>query len=288
MRASSKLNRHPIAAEHHHNTAAVKERVHSLVDRVEFFRADATRRLDPERRVELGQFLTPPHVARTMARLFSGGRQDYHLVDAGAGVGSLSAAFIEELCTRAQVPNSIHITAFDFVKLIVNPRNVGQMFLATSKGVYRTDTAGFHWYLYSEGLRLNEEVDDIVINVHGLDRPILYIGTRRGFWQRAVDSDASGVGVAGASRARAVAPSCFPRLEASNALDPLVPARTRATVRPAVSLFAPDLCFNAVSAEVFDANSARPNSTRHRKCGRRRRRAPCRLRRKSSPVTTCW
>jgi len=75
----------------------------------------------------------------------------------------------------------------DFLKLIVNPRNVSQMFLATSEGVYRTDSAGFHWYLYSEGLRLNEDVQDIVINVHGLDRPILYIGTRRGFWQRIVE-----------------------------------------------------------------------------------------------------
>lgn len=75
----------------------------------------------------------------------------------------------------------------DFLKLIANPKNLIQLFLATSTGVYRSDTEGLHWYPYSEGLRLNEEVLDIVINVHDLAQPTLYIGTKgRGFWQRIV------------------------------------------------------------------------------------------------------
>jgi len=76
----------------------------------------------------------------------------------------------------------------DFNKLIGNPRDPRQFFLATSKGVFRTDDAGESWHAYSEGLRLNEDVTDIVINIHGLDRPTLYIGTNgRGFWQRVVE-----------------------------------------------------------------------------------------------------
>ena len=68
--------------------------------------------------------------------------------------------------------------------LIGNPRMPNQFFLATSRGVYRTDTRGTHWYLYSAGLRLDENVQDIVINVHGLDVPTLYAGTwGRGLWK---------------------------------------------------------------------------------------------------------
>jgi len=42
-------------------------------------------------------------------------------------------------------------------------------------------------YAFLEGLRLNEDVQDIVINTHNLAVPTLYIATRgRGFWQRAI------------------------------------------------------------------------------------------------------
>ena len=78
----------------------------------------------------------------------------------------------------------------DFVKLLANPRNLDQMFLATTEGVFRSDTHdadGPVWVPYSQGLRLNEEIQDIVINVHGLDQPTLYVATKgRGFWKRTV------------------------------------------------------------------------------------------------------
>ena len=76
------------------------------------------------------------------------------------------------------------------VKLIGNPRDLNQLFIATSKGVFRTDTgegANPHWRLYSKGLRLNEEVQDIVINSDYQNPATLFIATRgRGFWQRAI------------------------------------------------------------------------------------------------------
>jgi hypothetical protein len=78
----------------------------------------------------------------------------------------------------------------DFVKLVANPRNLDQLFLATTEGVFRSDTHdadGPVWVPYSQGLRLNEEIQDIVINVHGLDQPTLYVATKgRGFWKRVV------------------------------------------------------------------------------------------------------
>jgi len=78
----------------------------------------------------------------------------------------------------------------DFNKLIQNPMDLSQLFLATSRGVYRCDfnvVDRYHWVPYSQGLRRNEDVQDIVINIHGLDQPTLYVATKgRGFWKRTV------------------------------------------------------------------------------------------------------
>lgn len=84
-----------------------------LLDRVDFFRLDANRKLDPERRSALGQFMTPPATARLMASMFETPSDELTLVDAGAGVGSLTAAFINEISERTRKPKSIHATAYE-------------------------------------------------------------------------------------------------------------------------------------------------------------------------------
>ncbi len=57
-------------------------------------RMEATNRLNPARKIEFGQFMTPSAVARFMASLFSERHGPVRLLDAGAGIGSLTAAFI--------------------------------------------------------------------------------------------------------------------------------------------------------------------------------------------------
>jgi len=84
-----------------------------LVDSVEFFRLDANRKLDPERRSDLGQYMTPPATACLMASMFTAKKPDITLLDAGAGVGSLTAAFVSELCVRPDKPKTIHTTAYE-------------------------------------------------------------------------------------------------------------------------------------------------------------------------------
>jgi len=54
----------------------------------------ASRQLNPARKAELGQFMTPESVAKFMAGLFSQRVGAIRLLDAGAGVGSLTAAFL--------------------------------------------------------------------------------------------------------------------------------------------------------------------------------------------------
>jgi len=91
---------------------AVK-RSDALLERIDFYRLDANRRLDPQRRSNLGQFMTPPATARLMASMFEGKQQSIALLDAGAGVGSLTAAFVAEICIRAEKPKKIHATAYE-------------------------------------------------------------------------------------------------------------------------------------------------------------------------------
>jgi predicted RNA methylase len=64
------------------------------VKAVDQVRLEANRHLNPTRKAELGQFMTPTSVARFMASLFSKKDEAARLLDAGAGVGSLTDAFI--------------------------------------------------------------------------------------------------------------------------------------------------------------------------------------------------
>jgi hypothetical protein len=72
-----------------------------LLRRLEELRLEAARKLDPLRRVELGQFLTTAApIAKFMASMCEARRASMRLPDAGAGVGSLTAAVIAHVCTR--------------------------------------------------------------------------------------------------------------------------------------------------------------------------------------------
>jgi adenine-specific DNA-methyltransferase len=85
----------------------------ALVDHADFLRLDASRRLDPKRQVEMGQFMTPAPIARFMASMFEAKQRSIRLLDAGAGVGSLSAAFVAEICTRRHRPESIALVTYE-------------------------------------------------------------------------------------------------------------------------------------------------------------------------------
>lgn len=98
--------------------ATLSSQTNELVERADFFRVDATRKLDPSRRTTLGQFLTPPPVARLMASMFKKQREHVNLLDAGAGVGVLTAAFIEEITRWKNKPTSIFVTAYEIDPLL--------------------------------------------------------------------------------------------------------------------------------------------------------------------------
>ncbi|TVP98223.1 MAG: SAM-dependent methyltransferase [Planctomycetaceae bacterium] len=70
-----------------------------------------------EHQSQLGQFLSPLPIAEFMASLFPTIEGNVRLLDPGAGIGSLTAAFVEEACGRKRKPVSIDVSAYE-----VDPR----------------------------------------------------------------------------------------------------------------------------------------------------------------------
>ncbi len=76
-------------------------------------RRDSASSLDRARRSALGQFFTPPATARLMASMCRNVQPFMHLLDAGAGLGALTAAWVDEICSRSNRPSSVRLTAYE-------------------------------------------------------------------------------------------------------------------------------------------------------------------------------
>ena len=66
-----------------------------MLSAVEQKRLQLSKSTETKKKSQLGQFLTPERTASFMAGLFPEGKGACHLLDAGAGIGSLSAAFLD-------------------------------------------------------------------------------------------------------------------------------------------------------------------------------------------------
>ena len=86
----------------------------------DFYRVDASQRIDAQRRGALGQFLTPLPVARFMASLFDDVTGDVLLLDPGAGTGTLTAAFLHEMANRQRSPHRIHAVCYELDEAMTN------------------------------------------------------------------------------------------------------------------------------------------------------------------------
>ena len=79
----------------------------------DFYRIDASLKLDPKKRSSLGQYMTPVSIGRFMASLFDAVSSEVRLLDPGAGVGSLSAAFIERCLHETKKPRSVSLDCYE-------------------------------------------------------------------------------------------------------------------------------------------------------------------------------
>jgi adenine-specific DNA-methyltransferase len=85
-----------------------------MTARVDIRRLEANSKLDPPTKSAYGQYLTPRPVAQFMASLFTTSDVGkVRLLDAGAGVGSLTAAFVEEFCRRQTRLHGLAVTAYE-------------------------------------------------------------------------------------------------------------------------------------------------------------------------------
>jgi adenine-specific DNA-methyltransferase len=90
-----------------------------LLDQIEALRLAANGGLDADRRGAMGQFMTPAPTARLMAGLFDDLTGDIRLLDAGAGVGSLTAATVEEACNRPVAPRAITASTYELEAALI-------------------------------------------------------------------------------------------------------------------------------------------------------------------------
>mgnify|MGYP001571543379 CR=1 FL=1 len=81
-------------------------------------RLEASRQLDPSRRSQLGQFMTPTAIADFMASLFTHWPKNVRLLDPGAGVGSLTESFTERFLASAPTGASLDVHCYEIEALL--------------------------------------------------------------------------------------------------------------------------------------------------------------------------
>jgi|DewCreStandDraft_4_1066084.scaffolds.fasta_scaffold04151_7 adenine-specific DNA-methyltransferase len=84
-----------------------------LLNELESRRRQVSGRLDPVSKAELGQFLTPAPVAQFMTGMFAPQGRDISILDAGAGVGSLTAALIARFVGGPRTATRIRATLYE-------------------------------------------------------------------------------------------------------------------------------------------------------------------------------
>lgn len=79
----------------------------TINDIVDSNRQEANANIDEKLRAKLGQFMSSSAVSKLLADMFENITGDHRLIDAGAGVGSLTAAFVERAITHANSIDSV-------------------------------------------------------------------------------------------------------------------------------------------------------------------------------------
>lgn len=80
---------------------------------VEKTRLKVSRSTDPEKKSKLGQYFTPVSVSSFIAGLFPVSKGECRLLDAGAGIGSLSSAFLDRCATGGLNFDKVQLKAFE-------------------------------------------------------------------------------------------------------------------------------------------------------------------------------
>ncbi|HHT0498761.1 TPA: BsuBI/PstI family type II restriction endonuclease [Raoultella planticola] len=88
-----------------------------LLELAEKNRKEANKLLNPKTKSALGQFMTPAPICLFMASLFENFKSNIKLLDPGCGVGSLSAAFLDQALGKGV--DSIELDVYDIEKVML-------------------------------------------------------------------------------------------------------------------------------------------------------------------------
>jgi adenine-specific DNA-methyltransferase len=116
-----------------------------MLSAVDKNRQQISKNTEAKKKSQLGQFLTPQRIAVFMASLFSDKGDHCRLLDAGAGIGSLSAAFLERWDSGNLPFNSVDLVAFE-----IDP--------ALHPHLWQT----FRQYSFRDNLRVQIRGDDFI------------------------------------------------------------------------------------------------------------------------------
>lgn len=99
----------------------ITENIQSLfIKSVDLLRLQATHGLDSTQQAKMGQFLTPAPTACLLASMFDISHSSIRLLDAGAGTGSLTAAFVYRICQLDKKPQHLSISAYEIDSVLIN------------------------------------------------------------------------------------------------------------------------------------------------------------------------
>lgn len=130
------------------------------------YRVEASRRLDPPRRAALGQYMTPAPIGRFMAHGFARPAGSVRVLDPGAGVGLLTAAWVERFCRPGSPLRTAQFVCYEIEPLLLDGlrrtlaaavRQCGRAQIAVAHEVRATD---FVWDAPRAGPRFREAPAD--------------------------------------------------------------------------------------------------------------------------------
>lgn len=89
------------------------------VPAIDDIRLAASGKLNPERRAEFGQFMTPSAIARFMASMFQKWPRDSVALDPGAGVGTLTEALLERFLEKGPDRATLLVTTYEIDEILI-------------------------------------------------------------------------------------------------------------------------------------------------------------------------
>ncbi len=92
-----------------------------LTESIDITRIRLSSQLNRDQRSQWGQFFTPIPIARFLADKFNNLSGDIKLLDPGAGIGILTAAFVERLLLNSHPVKSCFITAYEVEEQFLSP-----------------------------------------------------------------------------------------------------------------------------------------------------------------------